>query len=64
MRRQQIHPDIGDDQAVGQQLGEVAHDAFAGPRVLFAEALEIAQGDFIGRGGGVGQHVGGAVGFQ
>src|ERR1700730_4543571 len=62
--RQQVHPGVGDDQAVGQQLREVSHDAFAAPRMLFAEMLEIPQADFVGRSGHVGQHVGGAVGFQ
>ena len=62
--RQQIHPGIGDDQAVGQQLCEVSHDPFAGPRMLFPEAFEIPQADFVGGGRHVGLNVGGAVGFQ
>jgi hypothetical protein len=42
IRRQQIHLGIGDDQAVGEQLRQIVHDPFAGPRMLFAKALEVA----------------------
>jgi hypothetical protein len=63
-RRQQIHLGVGNDQAVGEQLRQIAHDPFAGPRVLFAKALEIAQRHFEGGDLFVGQHIGGAVRFQ
>ena len=47
--RQQIHLGVGDDQAVGEQLREIAHDPFAGPRMLLAKALEIAPAALRGR---------------
>ena len=63
-RRQQIHLGVGEDQAIGQQLREVAHDPLAGARMLLSESLEIAQRDFVGGRGHVGEHVGGAVRLQ
>ena len=63
-RRQQIHLGVGDDQAVGEDLREVAHDGFAGAGVLLAKALEIPQRDFVGGRGHVRHHVGGTMRFQ
>ena len=63
-RRQQIHLGIGEDQPVGQQLREVAHDALAGARVLLSEALEVAKRDFVGGRRHVGDDVGGAARLQ
>ena len=63
-RRQHIQLGVGEDQAIGQQLGEVAHDPLAGARMLFSESLEIAERDFVRGRGHVGQHVGGAVRLQ
>ena len=63
-RRQQVQLGVGEDQAIGQQLRKVAHDPLAGARVLFSKTFEIAQRDFVGRRGHVGEHVGGAVRFQ
>src|ERR1700684_3134007 len=37
--RQQIYLGIGDDQAIGEQLREIAHDPFSGARMRFAKAL-------------------------
>jgi hypothetical protein len=41
-RREQVDLGIGHDQAIGEELREIAHDPFAGPGVAIAEALEIA----------------------
>src|ERR1700722_17588862 len=53
IRRQQIHPGIGRDQAVGEQLRQIAHDPLADPRVGLAEMLEIAHGNFERGGDGI-----------
>ena len=63
-RGQQIHLGVGDDQAVGEQLREVAHDPLAGARVLFAEAFELADRDFERGRGHVGEYIGRAERFQ
>ena len=63
-RRQQIHLGVGEDQAVGQQLREVAHDPLAGARMLLSESFEIAERDFVGRRGHVGEDVGRAARLQ
>jgi hypothetical protein len=41
-RREQVDLGIGHDQAIGEELREIAHNPFAGPGVAIAEALEIA----------------------
>ena len=46
IRRQQIHLGVGDDQAVGEQLREIAHDPFPGSRMRLAKTLEIGQRHF------------------
>ena len=63
-RRQQVHLGIGEDQAVGEQLREVAHDPLAGAGMLRAKAFEVAQRDLVGSRRHVGQDVSGATQFQ
>ena len=48
-RRQQIHLGVGHDQPVGEQLRQIAHDPFAGPRMLLRENAGNRAAGFRGR---------------